>query len=123
MRLSKVFLINDSCECLVLPSYDHTRCYGRNSYDLGIIINNAVSRDRFGVVVIWELLFFTKYVPHGRGYIVRIEGSMGHAMHQLDDVPIFDDVDGLVHGKVLPFWPFDDPPIIDVLFSNRVLLG
>ena len=53
---------------------------------------------------------------------MRIEGSMGHAMHQLDDVPIFDDVDGLVHGKVLPFWPFDDPPIIDVLFSNRVLL-
>ena len=52
---------------------------------------------------------------------MRIEGSMGHAMHQLDDVPIFDDVDGLVHGKVLPFWPFDDPPIIDVLFSNRVL--
>ena len=54
---------------------------------------------------------------------MRIEGSVGHAMHQLDDIPIFDDVDGLVHGKVLSFWPFDDPPIIDILKSNRVLLS
>ena len=83
----------------------------------------AVSRDRFGVIVIFcSGATFFHYIPHGRGYIVRIEGSMGHAMHQLDDVPIFDDIDGLVHGKVLPFWPFDDPPIIDVLISNRVLL-
>jgi hypothetical protein len=38
-------------------------------------------------------------------------------MNELNDVSVFDDVDGLVDGKVVPVRTFDDPPVVHVFVT------
>ena len=48
---------------------------------------------------------------------MRVQSSVGHAVHQLDDVAVLDGVGGLLYGQLLPLRPFDDPPVVDVLVA------
>ena len=52
---------------------------------------------------------------HWGGHIMGVEGSMGQAMNQLDDLPMLDAVIGLLHGQVLSVGSLDDPPVVDIL--------
>ena len=52
---------------------------------------------------------------HGRGHVVGVEGAVGEAVHQLDDLAVLDAVQRLLHGQVLAVWSLDDPPVVDIL--------
>ena len=54
---------------------------------------------------------------HWGGHIVRVEGSVGQAMNQLDNLSVFDAVVGLLHGQVLSVGSLDDPPVVHILVS------
>ena len=63
---------------------------------------------------------------HWSGHIMRVQGSVRHSVDQLNCVPVFDDVQGLVHGQVFSLRPLHDPPIVHVLVAvttDLLLMG
>ena len=46
---------------------------------------------------------------------MAVESAVRHAVDELDDVAVLDDVERLVHGQVLVVRPLHDPPVVHVL--------
>ena len=70
---------------------------------------------RHGDVVVYVAGDLLVVRGHRGGNVVGVKGAVGHAVDQLDGVPVLDGVDGLGDRQLLPLRPLDDPPVVDVL--------
>ena len=92
-----------------------------NTIRILILVDNFYAPEIFGGhanIIIDVAGDFLVMWAHWGSHIMRIEGSMGHAMYKLNDIPIFDNVNGFVNCQVLTIRPFHNPPIIHILDSE-----